>query len=879
MQAPGPFPHLPLPLVERGRAKLHGGGGDSERTRENRSNRAAHSASLGGSAATVSGNWQAQQAARAFAGLPVATAGIPLLLQVDPGKPVDDLRAQLSFEIVSEQEDGFVIVATEDVQLTDFLSKIRAFPARVKGSAVVASIHRLYDDPSQDDRLRRVLSDVLYEGWGTIDDDVIYVVDLGISGLGANEVPRVPTRGRRDTDETWARKEADWSAMRVAAYRQWDELKHTREGEVTEFVRFYSGSMLTVVDGDELAGSVPDSITIRVRITGRGLRDIVLNYPYLFEVVEPDDIELPQRIGAGGGATTAPMTLQPPLADAPTVCVIDSGIQEAHPLLAPGVDVNNSRCYLPDVSPASTGDSVRPGGHGTRVAGAVLHGEHVPRDGVHTLQCWVQNARVLDGDGALPVELFPPALLRAIVERYNSGPRSTRIFNHSINSIAPCRTRHMSAWAAEIDALSEQHDILFIQSAGNLPRSAAAPRPGVQEHLRAGRDYPDYLNESACRVANPAQSLQALTVGSVAYGASEDANWRTIASEPGHPSAFSRSGFGIWGAIKPEVVEYAGDYMRTKSEVPTVTTPAGASRCYPELVRSTMYPPGPAVDRDDVGTSYAAPKVARLAAALQDLLPNESCLLYRALVVQSARWPDWARAAGTEERLGNLHRIGYGVPDAERATTNTDHRVTLIACSDPNSEGVDLRIRAAECHLFQVPIPDVMRRPGSDHDVLIEVTLSYAAQPRRTRRNLRSYLSTWVDWKSSRLGEPMGAFQQRAMKELNDDGDEDLAAGISVPWMLHTNPKWGQIRGAKRSSGTVQKDWAVVKSHQLPEDFCLAVVGHKGWSHDPDSSARYALAVSFEVVGREVSIYGDVRLAVERLQVAVAVEDELEADV
>ena len=71
---------------------------------------------------------------------------------------------------------------------------------------------------------------------------------------------------------------------------------------------------------------------------------------------------------------------------------------------------------------------------------------------------------------------------------------------------------------------------------------------------------------------------------------------------------------------------------------PTVDTPTIGRDCYPELVRSTMHG-GPAVDRDEVGTSYAAPKVTKIAARLQSVLPDESSLLYRALIVQSARWP------------------------------------------------------------------------------------------------------------------------------------------------------------------------------------------------------------------------------------------------
>jgi hypothetical protein len=73
----------------------------------------------------------------------------------------------------------------------------------------------------------------------------------------------------------------------------------------------------------------------------------------------------------------------------------------------------------------------------------------------------------------------------------------------------------------------------------------------------------------------------------------------------------------------------------------------------------------------------------------------------------------------------------------------------------------------------------------------------------------------------------------------------------------------------------VQKDWAVVKSNALPKDFCIAVRGHEGWSRDPDSTASYSLAVSFEILGQEIPIYDALRTAVIELQELEA-ESEIE---
>jgi hypothetical protein len=888
---PGPhnFEHLPLLLRYQGRARLPFGGSPSPQTVANRNARQAHSTTLRSAAQSLSASWQARTAARQGQNLPVIPQGVPVLLQIDPSLDLDVLRDRYAFEIVAEQEEGYVIVASEEIDLSTFVQMVNAFAVQVRGSATVASIHKLFDDPTQADRLRRILSESLLASWETLGDAQLYVVDIGIACTGTQEIPPVPTRGKRDSDADWARKERDWSQARAAAYTAWDDIKAAREGEIIEFFQFYQGEILHFIDGAPFSAAVlPDSFTIRVKVRGNGLKDFILNYPYIFEVVEPEDIALPQRAGEAGAQPAQAATPTAPDATAPAVCVIDSGIQEGHVLLQPAIDQVTSHCFLPGMRPTDVGDFVSPAGHGTRVAGAVLYGETVPKGGSPQLPFWIQNARVLNDQNRMPEELFPPAAVRAAVERFYNGPKQTRIFNHSINANGCCRTRYMSAWAAEIDALCTAYDVLIVQSAGNLPETGGAPLLGVREHLIAGRNYPAYLLEASARVANPGQSLQALTVGSVAYGLLEAGAWRSFATEQGHPSAFTRSGFGIWEIIKPEVVEYGGDGIRTGTNPPDIQIGGRIAAACPELVRSTMVPPGPAFDRDQAGTSFSAPKVTRIAAQLQELFPDEPAILYRALLVQSARWPEWAENLLSElrqlhprndqtrrqELLDDLSQVirylGYGIPDATRATTNSDHRVTLIT-------GGETSIRARECHIYQVPVPPELRRQADEFDIRVEVTLSYVAQPRRTRRHLRRYLSTWLDWKSSKLGEGLNDFRLRALKD--QESDTDPLPGSVLPWTIHEKSQHGLIRNTKRSSGTVQKDWAVVKSNALPDHFCIAVVGHQGWSHDPDSTARYVLVVTFEILGQEISIYEPIRVAVQELQAELEAEVVPEAEV
>jgi len=236
--------------------------------------------------------------------------------------------------------------------------------------------------------------------------------------------------------------------------------------------------------------------------------------------------------------------------------------------------------------------------------------------------------------------------------------------------------------------------------------------------------------------------------------------------------------------------------------------------------------------------------------------------------VQSAAWPQWASTLSAAQQAFLLKRIGYGVADLARATTNTDYRTTFISHGEHS-------ISAGECQIFQVPVPEELRRPGDDYDIKIEVTLSYVAEPRRTRRTHRSYLSVWLDWLSNRQGESIEAFLTRALKTYETTADE----GTSIGWVIGSRSAWGRLPGVHRNASTVQKDWAILKSNALPEDFCIAVRGHHGWSRDPESVANYALAVTFEILGREIQIYEPLRTAVLELGTRLEAESELEIEV
>lgn len=318
------FTHLPLPLLFQGKPKLRGGGAVSAQTKRNTANRIAHGSYVKRRSAELSRFWKERRAERSENALPEIETGIPILLEIDPSADIDFLRG-LGFEIVCEIEEGFIIVATEDVDLSTLNEKADAFIANVTTRCnSPAKVYALCEDG---DRLKRVLSKELYAKWATVSPDEAYIIDIGVSCCGNIELPKRPKREDDETDEHYSVREQRWMEKFSAAYMAWDEIKMKREETIERFVSDYNGEIMQLADGISEMTDLPDSFSARLKISGKCLLDLVLNFAYIFEVSEAETIimgEAPEN----NDSLTENVQIEAPIQSAPIVCVMDSGIQE-----------------------------------------------------------------------------------------------------------------------------------------------------------------------------------------------------------------------------------------------------------------------------------------------------------------------------------------------------------------------------------------------------------------------------------------------------------------------------------------------------------------------------------------------------------------------
>jgi hypothetical protein len=220
--------------------------------------------------------------------------------------------------------------------------------------------------------------------------------------------------------------------------------------------------------------------------------------------------------------------------------------------------------------------------------------------------------------------------VREIVEDLNG---SCRIFNLSFG-LEPS-TNALSPYASDLDALARERDAIFIVSAGNLHPRLKYPSPAELPR------HPEYLLESGRTVLQPAEALNALTVGSISTANDPHPASPTIRGAAGKrsPSPFTRSG-ALRNVLKPDLVEEGGDLA--------IDSQLGWSPPNPGLRIPTT---GPEFAHGKLftyteGTSIAAPKVAHLAARLG----------------RDARRPGQPGPRATRE-LGGLSRRRTGLPE------------------------------------------------------------------------------------------------------------------------------------------------------------------------------------------------------------------------
>jgi hypothetical protein len=557
------------------------------------------------------------------------------------------------------------------------------------------------------------------------------------------------------------------------------------------------------VEHDQL--SQPSLILVRLRANATNV-DLLLNHRDIRTV------DLPPRMGLAFDLLTAdvnqfPLVPAPP-DNAPRIAVLDSGITAGHPLLSPAI--GDAQGFV-----APDRDAADMAGHGTFVSGLALYGDVAAqiRSGQFVPQLQLFSGRVFNDDALDETTFVEKSVEEAV--RYFLQNYQCRVFNLSYGDMNKVYDgRHVRGLAYTLDRLSRELGVLFVVPTGNL-RDDQLPVDPV-----AG--YPYYLLEPASRMLDPAPALNAITVGGLAIlDATADArrNEHTIEdvpiAKPLQPSPFTRSGMSVGEAVKPDFVEEAGNAAFKsgrgirKQGLGLVSMNAGFATGRPF--------------RQDHGTSFAAPKIAHMAARLAHQFPDGSTNLVRSILACHATWPDASvkllnptdKAPG-RDKLMKL--VGYGRIAKDAVFRSAPNVVTLYA---------DDRIENNRTQFFEIPLPAELWGRGKRHRQ-ISVALAYSPEMRTTR----------LDYRHTKL--TFKLIEAESLEVVADAFTKGRAEGLTE------YRQGGAISETVRKAGTLQaSSWSfkVVPAAASLRLFVVVTRQDSNWSMQQDTAEPYALSI------------------------------------
>ena len=336
--------------------------------------------------------------------------------------------------------------------------------------------------------------------------------------------------------------------------------------------------------------------------------------------------------------------------------IIDGGISDTNTLLFPYIIARE--VYVPKDYQNSS--------HGTFIASTIQYGNRlnsIPYENP-------QRFKFLDVIAILGIGgISEDELMEIIEDVMQKHSETVKVWNISLGLPNKICQESMSDLGIFLDYIQDTYQVQIFVSSGNINN------PLRTWPVQADMDEQD-------RIISPADSVRAITVGSVALYESENSIVKT-----NEPSPFSRRGPGANYIVKPDVVDFGGNC--------TVNNDING------LGMKGLDINGQVIE--GIGTSYSNPRVVQKFAAICDEMVEKDILLAKAMLIHSARMESRDLLG---ENQKNIDYYGFGIP-----SVNTQD---ILQCSE-NEVTLVFRqkiTRGSHLEMFDFPYPSSLIENG-----------------------------------------------------------------------------------------------------------------------------------------------------------------------